>query len=46
VIAGCLLPVIPLPGRPRLEPALLYAVVLVASTALTHAVFFGEDEEA
>lgn len=43
VIAGGLLPVIPLPGRPRLEPALLYAVVLVASTALTHAVFFGED---
>ena len=43
VIAGCLLPLLPLPGRPPLEPALGFAVVLVATTALTHAVFFGED---
>ena len=43
VIAGCLLPLLPLPGRPPPSPELLYAVVLIASTALTHAVFFGED---
>ncbi|MBX3230367.1 MAG: glycosyltransferase family 39 protein [Labilithrix sp.] len=43
VVAGCALPLVPLPGRPRAEPALLFCVVLVASTALTHAVFFGED---
>jgi hypothetical protein len=43
VIVGCVLPLLPLPGRPRLEPALAYSVVLIATTALTHAVFFGED---
>ena len=43
VVAGCLLPLVPLPGRPAREPALLFAVVLLATTALTHAVFFGED---
>lgn len=43
VVAGCLVPVLPLPGRPRLEPALLFGVVLIGTTALTHAVFFGED---
>lgn len=43
VVAGCVLPLLPLPGRPAAEPVLLFAVVLVATTALTHAVFFGED---
>lgn len=43
VVAGCVLPLVPLPGRPRPEPALLFSVVLVASTVLTHAIFFGED---
>jgi hypothetical protein len=32
-----------LPGRPSWPPALVLAVVLLASTLVTHAVFFGED---
>jgi 4-amino-4-deoxy-L-arabinose transferase-like glycosyltransferase len=36
-------PWIPVPGRPSFPPALLLSVVLVATTAVTHAVFFGED---
>lgn len=43
VVVGCFLPLLPLPDRPPLEPALAFAVVLLATTALTHAVFFGED---
>ncbi len=43
VVGGCVLSVLPLPGRPPVRPALQLAVVLIASTALTHAVFFGDD---
>ena len=32
-----------LPGRPGSPPALLLGVALLATTAITHAVFFGED---
>jgi 4-amino-4-deoxy-L-arabinose transferase-like glycosyltransferase len=42
-ILGCFVPFLPIPGRPAAPPALLMAVGLVATTALTHAVFFGED---
>lgn len=43
VIGACLLPWLPLPGRPEAPLALLVAVSLLATTALAHAVFFGED---
>jgi hypothetical protein len=43
VLVVCLLPWLPLPGRPAAHPALLMASTLLATTALTHAVFFGED---
>lgn len=43
VIGTCFLAVLPFPGRPSSSPALLLPIVLVATTALTHAVFFGED---
>ncbi len=43
VIVACVLPWLPLPGRPPAHPALLMAISLVATTALAHAVFFGED---
>jgi len=43
VVLACVLPWLPLPGRPPAHPALLMAVSLVASTVLAHAVFFGED---
>lgn len=43
VLGTCVLAWLPLPGRPRAEPALLLLVVLLATTALTHAVFFGDD---
>jgi hypothetical protein len=36
-------PWLPLPGRPDVPPALLLGVALLATTVLTHAVFFGED---
>ena len=36
-------PWLPLPGRPPLPPGLAMALSLLASTALAHAVFFGED---
>ena len=36
-------PWLPLPGRPGSPPAMLLGVALLATTALTHAVFFGED---
>ena len=36
-------PWLPLPGRPALPPALLLPVALLATTLVTHAVFFGED---
>ena len=37
------LALLPLPGRPAAKTALLLPIVLLATTALTHAVFFGED---
>jgi hypothetical protein len=36
-------PWLPLPGRPPGPPALLLPVALLATTLVTHAVFFGED---
>jgi 4-amino-4-deoxy-L-arabinose transferase-like glycosyltransferase len=36
-------PWLPIPGRPETPPALLLPVALLATTLLTHAVFFGED---
>jgi len=36
-------PWMPLPGAPSWPPALLLPVALLGTTALTHAVFFGED---
>ena len=43
VIVACILPWLSLPGRPSAHPALLMSVSLVATTVLTHAIFFGED---
>lgn len=43
VIVACVLPWLPLPGRPEALPALLMSVGLVATTAVAHAIFFGED---
>jgi len=34
---------LPLPGRPRQGPSGSYLLAMVAATALTHVVFFGED---
>src|SRR5579883_1180427 len=36
-------PWLPVPGRPPLAPALALALSLLATTLVTHAVFFGED---
>jgi 4-amino-4-deoxy-L-arabinose transferase-like glycosyltransferase len=36
-------PWLPFPGRPGFPPALLLGAALLATTLLTHAVFFGED---
>jgi hypothetical protein len=36
-------PWLPLPGRPDRAPAIGLGVALLATTAITHAVFFGED---
>jgi hypothetical protein len=36
-------PWLPVPGRPDVPPAFLMAIALLATTVLTHAVFFGED---
>jgi 4-amino-4-deoxy-L-arabinose transferase-like glycosyltransferase len=38
-----IVPWLPLPGRPEWPPALILPVVLLGSTLVTHAVFFGED---
>jgi 4-amino-4-deoxy-L-arabinose transferase-like glycosyltransferase len=43
VLFTCLIPWLPLPGSARFPPALLLPVSLLATTAVTHAVFFGED---
>jgi hypothetical protein len=37
------IPWLPLPGRPSTTPALLLATSLLATTIVTHAIFFGED---
>lgn len=39
----CVVPWLPLPGAPTRSPALSLALALAATTALTHAIFFGED---
>ena len=43
MLVACVLPWLPLPGRPSAHPALLMSVSLIATTALVHAAFFGED---
>jgi hypothetical protein len=42
-IFAATVPWVPLPGRPEWAPALVLPVILLASTLVTHAVFFGED---
>jgi hypothetical protein len=42
-VLAAALPWLPLPGRPAAPPALLLAVALLATTVVTHAIFFGED---
>lgn len=43
VVFACVVPWLPLPGAPARPPALSLALGLLATTVLTHAVFFGED---
>jgi hypothetical protein len=43
VVVACVLPWLPLEGRPEPLPSLLMSVGLVATTAAAHAIFFGED---
>ncbi|MCL2776798.1 MAG: phospholipid carrier-dependent glycosyltransferase [Polyangiaceae bacterium] len=43
VLVTCVLPWLPIPGRPKPAPALLMPVALLTTTALAHAIFFGED---
>lgn len=43
VVVACALPLVPLPGRPRHDAALGLPIALIATTALAHAVFFGEN---
>jgi hypothetical protein len=42
-IFATVVPWLPLPGRPELSAAMRLALVLLATTVITHAVFFGED---
>ncbi len=42
-VAASLLPFVPVPGRPEARPGLLLATSLLLTTALAHAIFFGED---
>ncbi len=42
-VAAAVLPFLPVAGRPELPPGLALAASLLATTALAHAVFFGED---
>lgn len=42
-VAASLLPFLPMPGRPEARPGLLLAASLLLTTALAHAIFFGED---
>ncbi len=43
VVMASVVPWLPLPGRPPVGAALLMPVALLATTVVTHAVFFGED---
>jgi 4-amino-4-deoxy-L-arabinose transferase-like glycosyltransferase len=43
VLLACVVPWVPLPGAAQFPPALRLPVALLATTALTHAIFFGED---
>ncbi len=43
VVVAVILPWLPLPARPALPSALSLCIALIATTAITHAVFFGED---
>jgi 4-amino-4-deoxy-L-arabinose transferase-like glycosyltransferase len=43
VLALLVLAALPLPGAPRKGPVGTYLVTLIAASALTHAVFFGDD---
>jgi hypothetical protein len=43
VLVASAVPWLPLPGRASWPPALLLPVALLATTAATHAIFFGED---
>lgn len=43
VIVASILPWLPLPGSPEFTPAMKLSVILLGTTALTHAIFFGED---
>lgn len=43
IVGTCVLAFAPLPGRPPSRPALTLVIVLVATTAITHAIFFGDD---
>jgi hypothetical protein len=42
-VFATLVPLCRFPGRPESSPGLVLALALLASTAITHAVFFGED---
>jgi succinate-acetate transporter protein len=43
VLFAAVLPWFHLPGRPSVSPAIMLGVVLLVTTVVTHAVFFGED---
>jgi hypothetical protein len=42
-VLACVVPFLPLPGRPKREPAEFGVAFVVLTTLITHAVFFGED---
>src|SRR6185312_4140737 len=42
-VFACVVPCLPLPGRPDLPPGLVLGLALLGTTIFTHAVFFGED---
>ncbi len=43
VLLICVVPWLPLPGAPPRPPALTLGLGLIATTVVTHAIFFGED---
>lgn len=43
VLVCCIVPWLRLPGSPRFAPAMLLGIALLATTVITHAIFFGED---